>query len=128
MASRLENELLMNIRRQLPTWLQWLNMPVPRPAAIIVLALGTAAVALMPLLLDDRVGWTNIVHVLYCAWGGIGLAIEYTRPKRDDSSVDRTGCWSTRWPHNRILGAWFVVSGIISCFVLGLILSIIVSR
>jgi hypothetical protein len=107
----------MNIRRQLPKRLQWLNMPVPRSVAIIVLALGTGVVAFMPLLLDPQFGSKNIMHVLYSAWGGIGLGIEYCRPKRDGSSCDRGGCWS-RCPHNRILGAWFLVSGIMATFAL----------
>jgi hypothetical protein len=118
----------MNLPKQLPTWLAGLNVPVPRSVVIVTLALGVGAIAITPALLNGGLDRSNIIFPIFCAIGGIGLGIEYTRPTPKGSTEECVGCCGVGKRYNRLLEAWFFVAGISAIFTLALILFAIFNR
>jgi hypothetical protein len=112
---------------QLPTWLAWLNLPLPRPVVLVALAVGVSTIVVTKLVLSGLEP-SSIVFAIYCGIGGIGLAIEYSKPECERATRESAGCCEPARRNNRLLEAWFFVSGNFAIFALALMLFAILDR
>jgi hypothetical protein len=113
---------------RLSHYLNRLNLPLPRSVVIVTLTLGIAAIAVTPAFLNGGLSGSNIIFAVFSAVGGIALGIEYTRSKLENASNKQVACCPDKRRYNRLLEAWFFVSGIIATLALALIVFAIFGR